>query len=56
MRIKSILPGIVCLALAVVIFIFAEGNRRFYSGIFFALLGVILAMNARRGGADSGDD
>jgi hypothetical protein len=44
------LPGIACLALAVVIFIVAEGNRRFYSGIFFVLLGMFLITNARRGG------
>ena len=52
MRIKFMLPGIVSLALALLIFAFAEGYRRLYSGIFFAVLGVVLLVNAKRCGAD----
>jgi hypothetical protein len=46
MRLKLILPVIVCFVIAVVIFVFAEGYRRLYSGGFFALLGVVLMANA----------
>ena len=40
--------GIACLALAAVIFVFAGGVRRVYSGIFFAVIGVVSVVNAMR--------
>ncbi|MGD8700042.1 MAG: hypothetical protein PVJ43_12170 [Gemmatimonadales bacterium] len=41
--------GIVSLALAAVIFVFAEGARRIYSGAFFTIIGVVTVLNAKRG-------
>ncbi len=46
--------GVICLALAAVIFVFADGARRIYAGVFFALLGVVTLVNAKRTG--SGED
>lgn len=37
----KLLIAIACLILAVVIFVFAEGARRLYSGGFFALIGLV---------------
>ena len=49
-RTQTIIGGI-CLVLAAVIFVFAEGARRIYAGSFFALLGVVTLVNARRSGS-----
>ena len=48
MQKKFYIPGIAFLILSIVIFILADGARRFYSGLFFALLGVWLLSNALR--------
>lgn len=40
--------GPISLVLAVVITIFADGLRRWYSGLFFVLIGAVLLFNARR--------
>lgn len=48
MKIKAMLPGLLFLVLAILVFIFAEGYRRLYSGAFFAMLGVFLLWNAKR--------
>ena len=45
--ITTLVLGIACLVLAVVILVFADGARRWYSGAFFAVLGVVLLLNAR---------
>lgn len=45
--------GILCIVLAIVIFIFSDGLRRWYSGIFFALLGTVMLVNAKRWRRDS---
>ena len=45
----ALTSGILCIALAVVIFVFAEGLRRWYSGIFFALIGIVAILGALRG-------
>ena len=37
-----------CFALAAVIFVFADGARRIYAGILFAMLGVVIVANAKR--------
>ena len=44
--------GIICIVLAVFVFVFADGLRRWYSGLFFAVLGIVALANAgywRRG-------
>jgi hypothetical protein len=38
--------GILFIVLAVVIFVFADGLRRWYSGIFFALIGTVALVTA----------
>ena len=43
--------GAICLVLAAVIFVFAEGARRIYAGSFFALLGVVTLASAMRSGS-----
>ena len=40
--------GILCCVAAVVIFIFADGMRRWYSGLFFAILGAVTLLQALR--------
>ena len=40
--------GILCIVVAVVVFVFADGPRRWYSGIFFAFLGTVMLVNANR--------
>jgi hypothetical protein len=44
----ALVSGILCVVLAVVIFVFAHGLRRWYSGIFFAILGTFMLGNALR--------
>lgn len=47
MKNLNLILGIAFLVLAVVVFVLADGARRWYSGGFFALLGIILLLNAR---------
>lgn len=47
--------GVICLGLAAVIFVLAEGARRIYAGSFFALLGVVMLVNAKRSGSGGGE-
>jgi len=42
------LLSIVSFVLAIIIFVFASGARRIYSGLFFALLGIAIIVNAKR--------
>jgi hypothetical protein len=44
----ALVSGILCLVLAIFIFVFADGLRRWYSGIFFALIGTVMLVNASR--------
>lgn len=44
----ELIIGTICLALAVIIFIYAEGLRRWYSGMFFAIIAVAMFLNAWR--------
>jgi hypothetical protein len=37
--------GILSIILAVIVFVFASGPRRLYSGIFFVFLGVVMLLN-----------
>jgi hypothetical protein len=48
MKKSRLIIGIACFVLAAVIFVFAEGGRRLYSGIFFIILGVGMVAGARR--------
>jgi len=47
MKIQLILAT-ACVILAIVIFVFAEGARRIYSGGFFALMGLVTLYMATR--------
>ena len=40
--------GIFCIVVAATIFVFADGMRRWYSGIFFLILGGVMLANAWR--------
>jgi len=40
--------AIACLILAIVIFAFADGTKRIYSGGFFALLGIVNLLMATK--------
>jgi len=42
--------GIFSFLIAAVIFVFGDGLRRWYSGIFFVILSVALITNAKRPG------
>jgi hypothetical protein len=48
MRRLKLIPGLVSIILAGIIFIFGSGLKVFYSGGFFLLLGIILLLNARK--------
>lgn len=48
--------GTVLLALGIGILAFAEGLRRYYSGLFFVVIGLVLLWRARdQGGAKRAD-
>jgi hypothetical protein len=40
--------GLACLVLATVILVFADGARRWYSGVFFLVLSLAMFGNSRR--------
>jgi len=44
----ALITAIVCIVMAVVVFIFADGLRRWYSGIFFAVMGLAMLVNTLR--------
>ncbi len=44
----ALVPGVLCVVLAVIVFVFADGLRRWYSGIFFAIMGTVMLANAIR--------
>ena len=48
MRRAALVAGILCIVLTVIVFVFADGLRRWYSGIFFAFMGTVLLVNAMR--------
>jgi len=48
MRRVALFFGSFFLVLALVILIFADGLRRWYSGIFFALIGTVTLLNTLR--------
>ncbi len=48
MRKVALVFGFFFIVLALVILIFADGLRRWYSGIFFALIGTVTLLNTLR--------
>ena len=44
----ALILGIIFLVLAVVVFVFASGGRRWYSGLFFAVIGLVALANTLR--------
>jgi hypothetical protein len=44
----ALVTSVLCLVLAIVVFVFADGLRRWYSGIFFAVMGAVLLLSALR--------
>ena len=44
----ALVSGIICFVLALIILVFADGLRRWYSGIFFAIIGTVILVNALR--------
>jgi hypothetical protein len=44
----ALLTAIICAVMAVVVFVFADGLRRWYSGIFFAVMALVMLLNALR--------
>jgi hypothetical protein len=45
MKKLSVVLGVIFLLLAVIVLVFASGLRRWYSGIFFAILGTVALIN-----------
>jgi uncharacterized membrane protein len=48
MKTWVLILGIILLVLAVVVLVFASGPRRWYSGLFFAVMGLVALANASR--------
>ena len=44
----GLISGIVCIVMAVIVFVFADGLRRWYSGIFFTIMGTVMLVNTLR--------
>jgi hypothetical protein len=44
----ALLTGSLCIVLTAVVFVLGEGPRRWYSGIFFAITGAVMLVNAKR--------
>jgi hypothetical protein len=51
----SLFIGSVCVLLSVIVFVYADGIRRWYSGVFFAVLGIVMLVNALRWQSPSDD-
>ncbi len=45
MKKASFTIGILSILIAIIVFVFAEGSRRIYSGVFFTILGIVLLGN-----------
>ena len=54
MRKLPLVLGLMCVAIAAIVFVFADGARRVYSGIFFLMLGGVMLAESWRGKHDSG--
>ena len=44
----ALITAILCIVMAVVVIVFADGLRRWYSGIFFAVMGAVMLVNMLR--------
>lgn len=44
----ALVLGILCVVLAVMVFALADGPRRWYRGIFFAIMGIVMFTSAWR--------
>ena len=55
MKNNGLLFGILSLVLAALIFIFASGSRRIYSGVFFMILGIAMIATSRKRAKPDGD-
>lgn len=44
----ALATAILCIVLAIVVFVFVDGLRRWYSGIFFTIIGTVMLVNALR--------
>ena len=44
----ALVLGVLFILLALIILVFADGLRRWYSGIFFAIIGTVILVNALR--------
>jgi hypothetical protein len=44
----ALVSGILCVVLAAIVLTFADGLRRWYSGIFFAIMAIVMLANASR--------
>jgi len=44
----ALVTGILCVVLTVVMFLFADGLRRWYTGIFFMIISTVMFVNALR--------
>jgi hypothetical protein len=51
----ALITGILCVVLSVVVFLFADGLRRWYSGLFFLLIGIVMLLNAFRWRKDNSE-
>jgi len=55
MKRLNLILALVSFALAVIIFLFTDGARRWYSSAFFVVLGVVMLVSVKRGQARAGD-
>ena len=46
MKRMNLIVGIIFSLLAIIVFVFADGLRRWYSGVFFAIIAVVMILNA----------
>jgi len=37
-----------CCVMAIIVFVFADGLRRWYSGVFFLVIGIVMLLNTFR--------
>ena len=51
----NLILALLSFAVAVIIFLFADGARRWYSGAFFVVLGVVMLVSVKQGRARAGD-
>lgn len=55
MKKVPVVLGVIFLLLAVIVLGFASGLRRWYSGIFFAIIGTVTLLNGFRWGRAKGE-